>query len=664
MASKENHFTYSPLEEDRQFRLLRLEPGQDTDPLSCELFDHSLDEAPNYDALSYTWGSNHPLYEIRCGGHNFQVTKNLHEALCRFRCRDKVRVMWIDAICIDQSNDKEKTKQVQMMGEIYSRSHQLMIWLGHPPEDTTARLAIRAFGKLKILFESHAKGLQLRVLPMFQKESPEYREALEAIHRGLEKTPILDEEWKSLGIFFFTPWFTRAWIVQEATLAPNNPDAPIKLCFGRYEITWDDLLQIAGGVLTFGLRDEITDRSEKKRPPIALLRTIDTFREEIRHPSTVFSCLNLTRELHCGDPRDQIYALLGIIQRDKNEQALVDDLPPQYDRPVALVYIDLAVHWLFRRNSFLLFELICDKPCNETCIDDLPSWVNDWTQKTKQVAFRSEWFSAGLSSRVGDFPLNGYKFAKEIAPRLNISLSTDRRRLTVKGKILGTIKWNVPPREHFTYEYIMKMWSDGKFGQFPGFDISNYKMDSLRWMQWYQDCVYRAHLLDPNLTALPTSTMIAPPPSRTSQYKSTQQSLYEAFWRTLVCDLDGRGGKAPSRLEKGFVKWHEVFPRGCGLAASLHDPELEEFDRLQQEFTPSRRFITTDTGFMGWAPERAIVTDLVCVILGARDGFCSFDNVVSVLQKKHIAEIDLSYDCFANYTAQAGVNYNGRAPKP
>ena len=44
------------------------------------------------------------------------------------------------------------------------------------------------------------------------------------------------------------------------------------------------------------------------------------------------------------------------------------------------------------------------------------------------------------------------------------------------------------------------------------------------------------------------------------------------------------------------------------------------------------------------------------------NGLCSFDNVISVLQNR-IADIDFNYDCFANYTAKAGVNYNGRAPK-
>lgn len=44
------------------------------------------------------------------------------------------------------------------------------------------------------------------------------------------------------------------------------------------------------------------------------------------------------------------------------------------------------------------------------------------------------------------------------------------------------------------------------------------------------------------------------------------------------------------------------------------------------------------------------------------NGLCSFDNVVSVLEKR-IDEIDFNYDCFANYTAKAGVNYNGRAPR-
>lgn len=88
----------------------------------------------------------------------------------------------------------------------------------------------------------------------------------------------------------------------------------------------------------------------------------------------------------------------------------------------------------------------------------------------------------------------------------------------------------------------------------------------------------------------------------------------------MICDLNGRGGKAELDLEMGFSKFHYYLTSAGTSAGStdINDPNLMEFYRIYQEFTPSRRFCTTDTGLMGWAPERAIVTDMVCVILGAR----------------------------------------------
>lgn len=118
----------------RWIRLLRVLPGKPEDQtIRCQLRETSLlDAAGRYKALSYVWGShvtgeNNAVY---CNGVIVHVTMNLYSALHNLRDSTSVVTMWVDSLCIDQSNEKERTQQVRMMREIYSNSKEVIIWLG------------------------------------------------------------------------------------------------------------------------------------------------------------------------------------------------------------------------------------------------------------------------------------------------------------------------------------------------------------------------------------------------------------------------------------------------------------------------------------------------------------------------------------------------------
>ncbi|KAK3341031.1 heterokaryon incompatibility protein-domain-containing protein [Neurospora tetraspora] len=83
-----------------------------------------------YGALSYTWGDSPDAYEIFINDRKSLVKENLHMALLALRQTDEDRLLWIDAICIDQDNDKEKGHQVGQMRQIYENAEQVLIWLG------------------------------------------------------------------------------------------------------------------------------------------------------------------------------------------------------------------------------------------------------------------------------------------------------------------------------------------------------------------------------------------------------------------------------------------------------------------------------------------------------------------------------------------------------
>lgn len=123
-------FEYSPLQEPRQIRLLRLYPGLSDDPLSCELEHVSLDDGPSYEAISYVWGDPTFSHSLHCGTGHVAVTRSLDVVLRRIRLEDNIRTVWIDGVCINQTDTRERGHQVGLMGEIYRMAQRVVIWLG------------------------------------------------------------------------------------------------------------------------------------------------------------------------------------------------------------------------------------------------------------------------------------------------------------------------------------------------------------------------------------------------------------------------------------------------------------------------------------------------------------------------------------------------------
>lgn len=106
--------------------------------LTCQLFNYSLDPDQGshlYEALSYFWGDAHDTEPIFIGKQSFPVTPNLHTALLRLRNLSIKRILWIDAVCIDQVHTTEKQVQIQCMAKIYSNADRVIVWLGEDGED-------------------------------------------------------------------------------------------------------------------------------------------------------------------------------------------------------------------------------------------------------------------------------------------------------------------------------------------------------------------------------------------------------------------------------------------------------------------------------------------------------------------------------------------------
>lgn len=135
---------YKPLNvERREIRLLHMKPSfiLNEQP-QCFLETVSLDDSPHFEALSYVWGNPNLTRPIRLENREWYATVNLEAGLRYLRGPSQDIVIWVDALCIDQSSVDERNSQVLLMKTIYSNAQRVRIWLGEPTRGSADALAI------------------------------------------------------------------------------------------------------------------------------------------------------------------------------------------------------------------------------------------------------------------------------------------------------------------------------------------------------------------------------------------------------------------------------------------------------------------------------------------------------------------------------------------
>jgi hypothetical protein len=219
----ENQYKHFPLDY-RHFRLLKLRPDESTpDMVSCSCIHSSLDDhLPPYVAISYFWGDPTTTHYIKINGKHVGITENVYNLLRSRHIFFDGRLLWIDAICIDQTNDHERAEQVKLMGEIYSQSSIVKIWIGEASQDSR---------------EGFDLARELDVIgPAFQFSSIEEF----GKHGG--------RNWNALRKVYEHPWFERAWVIQEALLPPLS----LVIC-GENTIECDILGRVVLNIVSSGL---------------------------------------------------------------------------------------------------------------------------------------------------------------------------------------------------------------------------------------------------------------------------------------------------------------------------------------------------------------------------------------------------------------------------
>ena len=195
-----------------RFRLLELHPGHGIDPVKTHLHEVSLTEDLGYEAVSYCWGHPEDVKLITCNGQQLFVPRRLEVALRNIRHDDRPRMLWADAICINQSNVAEKESQVQLMRTIFSNAERTLIYLGDEEEKQAQNISKFAVWSIKLgltVFRRRVNPLTSPRIPVWDIERGQYH-ILE---------PFSSHFYLELIGMLRMPWFQRAWVVQEVAVS-------------------------------------------------------------------------------------------------------------------------------------------------------------------------------------------------------------------------------------------------------------------------------------------------------------------------------------------------------------------------------------------------------------------------------------------------------------
>jgi hypothetical protein len=352
-------FAYRPLlQASNSTRLLQIQPGAEGSDIHCLLHDHTirLDRASGpYEALSYVWGDPTEKRRIyiqdgqsaarqESQASYLDITVNLYIALQRLRDFAFPRIMWIDAVCIDQQNLQERAIQVQFMATIYAHASRVVVWLGEGKDDST-----RIFAAIE---QAAVRDRRRLILGQLEDYSPA-SQALALSHAaGTLET--------SLVAMLARPWFHRVWV----SSCPNFLDV-------RFNLTIAQVLQEVAAARHLAImcgEAEITGDSFSRGLPACL--------EEIESPSrnlgatlvgmmgweapqsanseepssvsrlNIMSLGQLLDRLHlhkATDQRDKVFALLGICGAADH---ITDPPLPDYTRSWSSVFQDVISYLL------------------------------------------------------------------------------------------------------------------------------------------------------------------------------------------------------------------------------------------------------------------------------------------------------------------------------
>ncbi|KAF1996438.1 HET-domain-containing protein [Amniculicola lignicola CBS 123094] len=585
-------FNYVPLSAPTsQIRLLRIPPKSPQPPtvFVVHMFHAHLSEDPKYTALSYTWGSPTPTDLIELNGQRHHTTESVFVVLHELQRENEDVVVWIDALCINQQDDIEKTDQVQLMRQIYKTAQEVVVWLGPstPYTDSTMQ-------------ETRKLGEQLLDMGLWDLTAADCEtwELEEENTSGAANTKnnvirLFEEHMRrqNSGDYAFwwimsdlgeRRWFRRMWCIQECANAEvaifrcgkEEVDFRVYWAVSLYMSTFINyaLLRPTGNDITDNQMLWLTGKIQETFPT----EMIGIRRKRLMgHQHDLRSLLYSSNAVHgsnlrieCTDPRDRVYALLGIAADAVSETIVAD-----YTRTLDEAYIATARALLNNGHDDVLS--LCGI---RTLCPDLPSWVPDWSSLLRwpwSVWHSQLMFSAGYNSNPS---------APYVAFKPHTATPSRPDELRLEGKVIDTLKdvgtvWSVGIDDPFDYTAATALFND----------ISTYLSQSPRY---------------------------AP---------SERQ---EGEWRILVGDIESHGmniqrAAADGPMKKGVeVMKHFAEHYSKGTVADMEYIKANRgvmsavSGRMQSMY--DARLFSSETGWVGLCPMNGVPGDSIVLFLGAR----------------------------------------------
>ena len=454
------------------------------------------------------------------------------------------------------------------MRKIYKSAVNVIIWLGDEADESSKAI---------------------KLIPRVSENVPSRIDA-DGVRRG-EIHSGTPREWRALKALLSRPWFGRMWILQELGVASSAT-----VFCGNNSISWQEVSDMIDHLHTTGLWLILFGSLGYKSSVLAYgrLRSLLSIRNEISKHGTISSinALWASRDFDATDPRDKIYALIGLcVDDDQSTQ-------PDYTKDIQDVYRETALAILFRQdpriraNSSLRFHehpvmgFLCEAERTEN-IYALPSWVPDWRARQ----YESLW---AMTSK------NGYKAAG--TSKTKLALTDDPNRISLAAKIGDAVHLvsSIAPGAEDNLDPSQR---DDLSNRVPQSYWINESSSLAATCQRYQDDASRDRAFG--------STLIGNKAVEIGTYSQTQQgeenanyALFYWHFRQFLFKLCPNGivnGAGNSQLR---------------LVLSPHMEGYKSFESAYRQVTEGRRFFTSLGGYMGIGPPGMRSGDSICVFLG------------------------------------------------
>jgi Heterokaryon incompatibility protein (HET) len=345
---------YTPLDIGQNLiRLIHLSPATPADgEIRCRLSIALLDDKPQYEALSYVWGDINNTRYAEVDGHSFPITVNLHSVLSHLRLQDQERILWVDALCINQTDLRERMHQVSRMSYIYGQASQVIVWLdeGWPGSDMAMHF-------LRSLGEDETLHLD-----------PSQKPTISVNGLNLDSSELCGH----LIRLFDLPWWKRTWTIQEFVLAK-------KLVFqcARSLVTRETMYMARENFWSHKDRCCLLNKLDFPHPELGLSLSesfvqpakLDFISKTRGHSYNVLAGIAAFCKREVTDPRDKVYGMLGL-----GTGQYANLVEPDYTLSPEKVCEAVAIKSVERTGKLEFLSHLFEHQNSK-----LPSFIPDWT---------------------------------------------------------------------------------------------------------------------------------------------------------------------------------------------------------------------------------------------------------------------------------------------